>query len=64
MATWVWVTDRWNFATLVLVSHHCLLRPEEARELRPCDFALFDDNVVRRDQGYGLVRTSTPKRIG
>ena len=36
VAMWAWVMQEIEFAMMVLMAHHCLLRPAEAQNIRVC----------------------------
>ena len=47
---------------MVLMAHHCLLRPAEAQSIRVCDVVLLDPEDADRAPGvWGIVALTAPK---
>jgi hypothetical protein len=62
-----WASNYKRCGFLFLVSFHCLLRPDEARNLRFCDFIPIDQSLRNRyPTSFGIVRIIKPKtrRLG
>ena len=57
VAMWAWVQQEIEFAVMVLMAHHCLLRPAEAQNIRVCDVVLVDREDAGRAPGvWGSCR--------
>ena len=62
VAIWAWVQQEIEFAVMVLMAHHCLLRPAEAQNIRVCDVVLLDREDAGRAPGvWGIVAVTAPK---
>ena len=62
LAAWAWVSGHLRFMVTVLLSHHCLLRPEEAREMLFGDIVLFEEAESEEyNNTLGLVAVTKPK---
>ena len=46
---------------MVLLSHHYLLRPDEAREIRLSDISIWNTSTQHRSAGYGMLSVRRPK---
>ena len=62
VAVWAWVMQDIEFAVMILMAHHCLLRPAEAQNVRVCDVVLLDPEDANRAPGvWGIVAVTAPK---
>eukprot|EP00971_Amphidinium_carterae_P195176 3873124-Amphidinium_carterae.1 len=59
LALWGFLRDDIPFALLVLLGHHCLLRPEELRSVMYCDIHIFPRN--RYSWVFGMVGVTAAK---
>ena len=57
------ITRGWyKTAVLILISFHCLLRPDEARSLRYCDVNFIEPELQTRYKDvYAILRVTKPK---
>ena len=62
VAMWAWVMQEIEFAMMVLMAHHCLLRPAEAQNIRVCDVVLLDPEDADWAPGvWEIVALTAPK---
>ena len=62
IALYAWVHHEFQFVVMCLLQFHCLLRPDEARNIWLSDIIIFlADEAARYSGVYGLVGVRKPK---